>query len=276
MPQARVKPPDTGPGRRSNRPGLAVDFDDFAGDYARQVDRVVAFSGQAQGFFLDAKARRLAAEVRRRGLDAAAVRALEVGCGAGLMQLRLRGSVGRLWGLDVSLGSLARAGSTVDRATLVAADGRRVPFGDGSFDLVFAVCVLHHLPPGSREAMVAEMARLTRPGGLVALWEHNRWNPLTRRVVARCPFDRDAVLLSLPEARSLLRGAGLERIGSCYSLFFPWRGRGWQAAEAILAQLPLGAQFLACGIKAGAGAARHAGSPVVRVEPGRRSEPRSR
>jgi SAM-dependent methyltransferase len=226
-----------------------MDFDEFAADYSRQVDRVVAFSGQTQDFFLEAKARQLAATIRAQFGESSAPRILEVGCGPGMMQRRLRAHVGRLWGIDTSLACLAQAGHGGEGARLVAADGRRAPFVDGSFDLVFAVCVLHHVPPDRREGFVGEMARLTRRGGLVAVWEHNPWNPLTRRVVARCPFDRDAVLLSLPATRRLLRGAGLSRIRSLYGLFFPWQGRGWQRAERLLARVPLGAQFAAFGVK---------------------------
>jgi len=243
-----------------------VDFDAAAAaGYAQEVDRAVAFSGQAQGFFLDVKARQIEEAIRDRLGEPSAVRALEVGCGPGLMQLRLRQHIGRLWGMDLSLGCLAQAsqagqarapGSAQagakagDPFGLVAGDGQRAPFAGGSFDLVFAVCVLHHVPPGGlRDAVVGEMARLARPGGLVAIWEHNPWNPLTRRVVARCAFDRDAALLSLAETRRLLRRAGLSRIESRYGLFFPWRGRGWRRAERLLAQVPLGAQFVALGIK---------------------------
>ena len=267
-----------------------MDFDDVAGSYAREVDRAVAFSGQPQGFFLDLKARQIEEAIRDRLGEPSAVRALEVGCGPGLMRRRLRKRIGHLWGLDLSLGCLVEAGAAAEagqaaqtgaetgpagaeaaqagaeagqaghaaragvraaaRAGLVAADGRRAPFAGGSFDLVFAVCVLHHVAPGAeRDALVGEMARLARPGGMVAIWEHNPWNPLTRRVVARCPFDRDAVLLSPGEARRLLRRAGLTRVESRYGLFFPWRGLGWRRAERLLAQVPLGAQFVAMGIK---------------------------
>jgi SAM-dependent methyltransferase len=48
----------------------------------------------------------------------------------------------------------------------VQADGERLPFADASFDLTFAVAALHHAL--DLDAMVAEMARVTRPGGLVA------------------------------------------------------------------------------------------------------------
>jgi SAM-dependent methyltransferase len=262
-----------------------VDFDDVAASYAQQVDRAVAFSGQAQGFFLDLKARQIEEAIRDRLGEPSAVRALEVGCGPGLMQLRLRQHIGRLWGMDLSLGCLAQLGRSShpsrpgrpsefsqagqgaartaaaeagtrararagDPYGLVAGDGQHAPFAGGSFDLVFAVCLLHHVPPGGRrDAVVAEMARLARPGGLVAIWEHNPWNPLTRHVVARCPFDRDATLLSLAETRRLLRRAGLSRIESRYGLFFPWRGSAWRRAERLLAQVPLGAQFAALGSK---------------------------
>ena len=243
-----------------------MDFDDVAAGYAREVDRAVAFSGQAQGFFLDVKARQIEEAVRDRLGEPSAVRALEVGCGPGLMQLRLRQRIGHLWGMDLSLGCLAQAcrarqagqaaararAQATDPCGLVAGDGMSAPFAGGSFDLVFAVCVLHHVPPGGgrRDAVVGEMARLARPGGLVAIWEHNPWNPLTRRVVARCSFDRDAALLSLAETRRLVRRAGLSLVESRYGLFFPWRGRGWRRAERLLAQIPLGAQFVALGIKA--------------------------
>lgn len=225
-------------------------FDEFAADYSQQVNKAVAFSGQTQEFFLDAKARQIEEAIGGRCGESFALRALEVGCGTGLMQRRLRARIARLWGIDPSFGSLARAGHTGNRAKLVAAVGQRVPFADDTFDLVFAVCVLHHVLPGGRDALVAEMARVTRRGGMVAIWEHNPWNPLTRRVVAHCPFDRDAVLLSLTETKRLLRRAGLSRIWSRYSLFFPWRGRAWLRAERLLVRVPLGAQFAAFGIKA--------------------------
>jgi SAM-dependent methyltransferase len=48
----------------------------------------------------------------------------------------------------------------------IQADGERLPFADGAFDVTYAVAALHHaLDLG---AMVREMARVTRPGGLVA------------------------------------------------------------------------------------------------------------
>jgi ubiquinone/menaquinone biosynthesis C-methylase UbiE len=226
-----------------------VDFDDFAAGYEQTLDEAVAFSGQPLAFFLDAKARHLAAASRARLGEAANWRVLEVGCGTGLMRRRLGPLLGPVWGIDASLGCLAEAARAGERTRLAAADCRRLPFASGSFDLVLAICMLHHVAEAARDAALAEMVRLTRSGGLVAIWEHNPWNPLTRRLVAQCPFDRDAVLLSRAETKRRMRRAGLSRIDSHHCLFFPWRGRLWQGAERLLAQVPLGAQFVVYGMK---------------------------
>ncbi|MFN0152879.1 MAG: methyltransferase domain-containing protein [Gaiella sp.] len=55
----------------------------------------------------------------------------------------------------------------------VQADGERLPFADGAFDVTYCVATLHHAI--DLRAMVAEMARVTRPGGhVIALNEGTR------------------------------------------------------------------------------------------------------
>lgn len=48
----------------------------------------------------------------------------------------------------------------------IQADGERLPFADGAFDVAFCVATLHHAL--DLRAMVAELARVTRRGGIVA------------------------------------------------------------------------------------------------------------
>jgi SAM-dependent methyltransferase len=59
-----------------------------------------------------------------------------------------------------------RPGRLAPGAT-VAGDGHRLPFPDGSADLAFSSNVLEHVPDASR--FLAEMVRVTRPGGLIYL-----------------------------------------------------------------------------------------------------------
>jgi SAM-dependent methyltransferase len=224
---------------------MQTEFDRYGESYEAAVDEAISFAGQEHGFYLEAKARRLL-ELTRRHLGPGRPSALDVGCGPGLFDRHL-GSSFELHGVDVSPAMVERARETNPEASYSVYDGRRLPFGDGELDVVFAVCVLHHVDPPDRPALVAEMARVTRPGGLVLVFEHNPLNPLTRRVVRDCAFDEGVELLGRRELERLYRGAGLELLGTEYLLFFPWR---MDALERLLIRLPLGAQYVVAGRKA--------------------------
>jgi hypothetical protein len=108
---------------------------------------------------------------------------------------------------------------------------------------------VHHVLPADRPGLAAELARVAAPGGLVVLFEHNPWNPLTRLAVSRCAFDDDAVLLGRGETRSLLAAAGLDPVEARYILFFPWSGELLRSIERRLGRLPLGAQHYSAAAK---------------------------
>jgi ubiquinone/menaquinone biosynthesis C-methylase UbiE len=90
-------------------------------------------------------------------------RVLEVGCGTGLILERVRGFAAEAVGVDLSGGMLARARTR--GLPVVQAVATALPFGPASFDVVCSFKVLPHVPD-IRTAM-AEMARVTRPGGHV-------------------------------------------------------------------------------------------------------------
>jgi ubiquinone/menaquinone biosynthesis C-methylase UbiE len=52
-------------------------------------------------------------------------------------------------------------------ATALSADATRLPFGDGSFDAIIVSEILEHIPDDA--AAIAEIARVLRPGGIVAV-----------------------------------------------------------------------------------------------------------
>jgi SAM-dependent methyltransferase len=218
---------------------VSEDFDDVAGSYEQLVDRSIAFAGRGHDFYLEAKAEALLELVRRRLGDPADVRALDVGCGDGLFDAHLR-ALGALVGVDPSGAMIERARRLNPHGEYEVADGTALPQSDGEFDLVFAVCVLHHVPPESRDTFAHELRRVTRPGGLAVVFEHNPYNPLTRLAVARCAFDEDAELLRLAETRRRLASAGLRVVDQAYVLFVPWRAR---RLERAVSRVPLGAQY---------------------------------
>lgn len=67
---------------------------------------------------------------------------------------------------NIGLGRGAFYAERVGEFARLQADGERLPFADGSFDVTFCVATLHHAL--DLDAMVCELARVTRPGGLVA------------------------------------------------------------------------------------------------------------
>lgn len=220
-----------------------MDFNQYADSYSDRVDDAIAFSGLHHDFFLKAKADQLL-EVLGRAGDPGRMTILDVGSGVGLMEAHLAGSVKRVVGVDLAADAVCSAKSIGGAAFLVY-DGSRLPFADGAFDAVFAVCVLHHVDPPQWGSFTAEMARVTRPGGMVVVFEHNPWNPATRVVVSRCEFDRGVTLLSAPLVARLLRAATGEAPARRFLFFFPWQGRSWRALERFLGWLPMGAQYVA-------------------------------
>ncbi|MEB3199454.1 MAG: class I SAM-dependent methyltransferase [Synechococcaceae cyanobacterium] len=99
---------------------------------------------------------------------------LDVGCGVGgtLMHLNAQHRDLSLTGLNIDPRQLAIARRQVqplhgNRVCFVEGDACRLPFADASFDVVLAVeCIFHF---GSRRAFLAEVARVLRPGGRLAL-----------------------------------------------------------------------------------------------------------
>jgi SAM-dependent methyltransferase len=216
------------------------EFDRYGeGAYERALERAISFGGQDAGFYNEVKARRLVELTRRRIGEPSRLGALDVGAGIGLVDEHLRDEFARVVGLDVSTAMVERAAERNPGVQYVTYDGATFPFEDASFDLVFASCVFHHVPRQERAGLAAEMARVTRGGGLTVILEHNPLNPATRLVVSRCEFDGDAVLLRMSETRALLEKAGLSERERAYILFFPWRN----PIERRFRRLPLGAQY---------------------------------
>jgi ubiquinone/menaquinone biosynthesis C-methylase UbiE len=99
-------------------------------------------------------------------------RALEIGAGTGYFTINLlrQGVIERATATDISPGMLGRLAATAEELAVdvetVRADAERLPFADGSFDLVFGHAVLHHVP--DLPAAMDEFRRVLAPGGTIA------------------------------------------------------------------------------------------------------------
>jgi SAM-dependent methyltransferase len=140
-------------------------------------------------------------------------------------------------GVDIAPAAigLARRNFEIQRlqADLLVADGERLPFADGQFDLVFAHGVVQYTSNGG--ALVSECRRVLKPGGQAVFQVYNRvsWLNLLSKVMKVDLEHADAPVLrkySASEFRALLTGFREVRL---VPERFPVKSRlhgGWKGA----------------------------------------------
>lgn len=112
---------------------------------------------------------------------------LGVGCGTGLSLPYFRPDIS-VNGIDISDDMLARAAQRIQRkklaniAGLHVMDAANMQFEDNQFDSVLATFVMSVVP--DPEQVLAEISRVTRPGGRVYLFNHFRADEEDNRVLA--------------------------------------------------------------------------------------------
>lgn len=223
-------------------------FDKYDTSFGVVVQSSIDFCGLPHSFFTAAKADALRELIATRLHGKHNLHMLDVGCGVGELHPLVRGMFGRICGADVSEACIAQARIRNPEVQYEAYAGETLPYDSAAFDLSIAICVLHHVQPPQWLSFMREMRRVVRPGGLVCLIEHNPLNPLTRLAVARCEFDRDAVLLHARRTRALMADAGLQDAQSHYFLLLPSAAPLARRVEHGLWRIPLAAQYIASGI----------------------------
>jgi SAM-dependent methyltransferase len=228
------------------------EFDRHKDSYQSDIDKAVSFSGQSHEFFTRVKADYLIDLLRdfRRDQDGTAsantpIEVLDIGCGHGHIHPFLLDSDVRLKlsATDVAatvVEEAQRSNPTVEYKTY---EGERLPYEDRSFDFACSIAVMHHVPPPQWSAFLREMRRVVRPGGAIAIFEHNPINPLTRWIVHTCPIDENAVLLGHRRLANLVAQAQFSDIQSRFILFTPFSGRIYRKFDKMIGWLPLGAQY---------------------------------
>ena len=103
------------------------------------------------------------------------LRCIDVGCGNGAFteELIAHSAPAEVAGVDPSDGQLAHARSRTEArlAQFQTGDAQALPFADRSFDAALMALVISFVPDPAKA--VREMARVTRPGGVVAtyMWD---------------------------------------------------------------------------------------------------------
>lgn len=226
-----------------------AEFDRFADEYTAMHRQNIRASGEDPEFFARYKIEDMAGVWS--GQDRPAPRGiLDFGGGVGVSAPHLAELFpgAEIVLADVSQRSLRVAASRgVERLRPLHFDGATLPLADGAFDMAIAACVFHHIPADEHVSLLSEIRRVLRKGGLMFVFEHNPWNPLTRNAVDTCPFDENAVLIDAPTMRRRLRKAGFRDVAVDYRVFFPGALRRLRPIERWMTALPLGAQYRCVG-----------------------------
>jgi ubiquinone/menaquinone biosynthesis C-methylase UbiE len=148
-------------------------------------------------------------------------RVLDVGCGPGVLTAELVERFGpdRVDAIDPSPGFVAAARERLPGVEVCEGSAESLPYPDDSYDAAYAQLVVHFMAEPVRG--LAEMARVTRPGGPVAacVWDHRGGRgPLSPFWSAVSELDADALTerwsagSTEGDLERLLNESGLERV----------------------------------------------------------------
>jgi ubiquinone/menaquinone biosynthesis C-methylase UbiE len=227
----------------------AAEFDRFADEYDQLHVENIAVNGEEPEFFHEYKIRVLRRMVGERNVAAESILDFGSGIGNSTPFLRRYFPAARLAGADVSQRSLELAEARFPgMSTGLRIENQRIPEKDGEFSISFSACVFHHIPHEEHAHWLGELRRVTRPGGMLAIFEHN---PLTVRAVNTCPFDENARLIRAKELVERFRASGWKDVKAEYHVFFPHALAGLRGLEPYLSGVPFGGQYSVSAVNAG-------------------------
>lgn len=214
------------------------DFDDYAEKYNRMLQERTSFFSEDDAYFA-----RYKVDIVRKQVRSPVHRLLEYGCGIGrnipFLQQGFPSAI--ISGSDISAASLEIARRDNIGVELFQEDENVEQ--TNLFDLVFVAGVFHHIPVVRRPEVAKTLFNRLSPGGRLFVFEHNPFNPVTRRIVNNCPYDDGAVLLKPSELKRVLSEAALIVERKAYCLFVPPRLSILARVESRLGWLPLGGQY---------------------------------
>ena len=223
---------------------IASTFDAAAAAYFEQLEQGISLSGESADYFVEGRVSFLV-EFLEQQMPLHDLQVLDFGCGVGSACRTLREQLrARLvTGIDCSAGSIDIAQQRYEGASYAwSVDGQSI--ASASMDVVYTSGVFHHIEPAQRQTELQNIYGWLKPGGYLALFENNPWNPGTKWVMSRIPFDAEAQCLTPGETRKRLVEAGFEVQVTRSLFYFPRLLSCLRPLEKLLSAIPLGAQYV--------------------------------
>ena len=221
---------------------LEAEFDLLADEYHTQHKANVAITGEDPAYFSKYKIADFAKSFKGGVLPK---NILDFGSGIGnsIQYFREYFPSSSLYCADVSARSIELSKTRFPGSEVYLQIDDLIPMPDQSFDAVFSACVFHHIPHEDHAKWLAELRRVTRPNGVLAIYEHNPLNPLTVAAVNTCPLDVNARLIRAGVMQRNLLENGWKDATIEYKLFFPSALRSLRFLDNYLRRFFLGAQW---------------------------------
>ena len=224
-------------------------FDELAASYGDELKQSLgAFGNRDVSMFASYKIKIVASKLSRLPTEI-----LEFGCGAGrnIPFLRDYFPESNIYACDISDKSLEVARKLDDSARF-----DRIDYPDdllriykNTFDCIFISNVFHHIPFEEHSYWLDVLYKLLSPNGSIFIFEHNPYNPLTKRIFNNSAIDKGAAMLSPSYCYGLLRKKPFSALRRNYTFFFLHRNRFFEYVERLLVWLPFGAQYYVWGRK---------------------------
>jgi len=212
-------------------------FDEFASSYQDTMIDALGRMGGDASFYMEQKIRLMSRILR--GKHARKILDFGSGIGMSIPYFRRYFPSAEVVCTDESLESIAILKTKYPQASTCGISELK----PNSFDVVLLSNVLHHIDPRDRSTVVRRIGDLLVSDGRLVVFEHNPFNPVTRRVVDRCKFDEGVVLLKPSEVSGLvcaIEGISLEQQGFC--TFVPQSLAVLTPLERLLTWCPMGGQ----------------------------------
>ena len=216
-----------------------MNFNDYADSYNSDlIDQKAIYKlfTSKRDFFFEYKF-----DILVRHIKTSPQNILDFGCGVGLCLPYLKNIFprGKISATDISESGLSIV-SNLHPDVNVIPDHQ---LSNNLFDLIFCSGVFHHIPIEERLVVLRRLNGCLSSKGILCIFEHNPYNPITQKMVSSCIFDQDAQLISRNNMEKMINILPFEILTSKYSLFFPEIFSRWRTIEQHIGWIPFGGQY---------------------------------
>lgn len=212
-------------------------FDSHASNYEQALSDSLGIFGETSSYFAQYKLNILTEYIDQH--EVKSVLDYGSGIGSSIPFISEKFPDSEVWATDLSIKSLEILKSRYPLTQISETSALPKRY----FDLIFVSCVIHHVPVSDRLEIMHQLFNYLSPNGRLCIFEHNPYNPITRRIVSNCEFDDGVVLIVNSSLKKLTLNASPNcKIKSGYCLFFPAFLTKLLRLERFLRWLPLGGQ----------------------------------